>query len=156
MDGLSGDISAMIFKHTDSEQQDDFSIDSRLLKVFLEFDGKKNVGKVAQKLGAEANKLKPIISKLMGLNLIELDRAAGSFLDKVFIDYLNSQLTLALGPIADVLIEDEAAEMGYEISKFPSAHAAELVDILAREIRREEKITQFKLNMVNKIREKGY
>lgn len=155
MDVLSGDISAMVFRHTVRDYGKDFSIDSRLLKVFLELDGKRNVGMIAQKLGVEPGKLKAIIAKLMDLNLIELDISEKSILGKDFFDFLQKQLSLALGPIADVLIEDEVADLGHDMSNFPRSKAAELVDLLAKEIRREDKKAAFKLNMVNKIKEKG-
>ena len=49
-----------------------------------------------------------------------------------------------------------AGDLGYAPERFPTHRAAELVDLLARQIRREEKMTLFKQNMVNMIREKGY
>jgi len=46
--------------------------------------------------------------------------------------------------------------MDHGISKFPAFRAAELVEILAMNIKREEKRSVFKLGMVNKLKEKGY
>ena len=77
-------------------------------------------------------------------------------LDGDFFRYLINQLSLATGPIAGVLIEDEVQALGYEVDQFPAYRAAELVDRLAGEIRREEKKTIFKNNMVSKIQQKGY
>ncbi|MBW2357715.1 MAG: hypothetical protein JRF21_03180, partial [Deltaproteobacteria bacterium] len=75
---------------------------------------------------------------------------------KDFLDFLNAQLALSIGPIAEVIIEDTVDDLGHSLSKFPSHRAAELVDLLSREIQREEKRGIFKKNMVNKIREKEY
>jgi len=38
------------------------------------------------------------------------------------------------------LIEEEIAELGYQLSNFPNAQVPELVDLLAREITRDEKV----------------
>ncbi len=76
--------------------------------------------------------------------------------DQEFFDYLRNELSLAIGPIADIVLEDGIDELGLDISRFPSRRAAELVDLLAREIRREEKVTLFKQHLLNKIREKKY
>jgi hypothetical protein len=46
--------------------------------------------------------------------------------------------------------------MGYSAVRFPSSSAAELVDLLSREIKREDKKTEFKTRLVRKIKEKGY
>jgi hypothetical protein len=58
-----------------------------------------------------------------------------------------------MGPIADVVIEDEIREMGENYSKFPAHRAAELVDVLARQILREERKVAFQQAMVRKLRE---
>jgi hypothetical protein len=38
----------------------------------------------------------------------------------------------------------------------PNYRAAELVDLVSRDIHREDKRNSFKLNMLKKIRDKGY
>jgi hypothetical protein len=58
--------------------------------------------------------------------------------------------------VAEVLIEDAVNDMGYSVEKFPSQRAAELVEMLGRDIHREEKKTAFKQSLVSKIKEKGY
>jgi hypothetical protein len=100
--------------------------------------------------------MREIISRLMALELVEPANKAMLTLDKEFIDYLTSQLSRALGPIARLLIEEIVAEMGYSLKQFPIAQTAELIDLLAREIPRDEKKNPFKMNMVNKIRERGH
>ena len=70
--------------------------------------------------------------------------------------YLFGQYSLAVGPIAEVLIEDEVQNLGYDLSRFPVQRLAELMNRLYREIKREEKKMIFKTNMMHKIREKGY
>jgi hypothetical protein len=77
-------------------------------------------------------------------------------LDKDFFDYLVVHLSLAVGPIAQVLIEEEVAGLGYSLAQFPGHRVAELVDNLAREIRRKEKKDVFLKSMAVKIREKKY
>ncbi|MDX1709483.1 MAG: hypothetical protein R3274_12840, partial [Desulfobacterales bacterium] len=77
-------------------------------------------------------------------------------LDKDFFDYLMAHLSLAVGPIAQVLIEDEVENLGCELSRFPGHRVAELIDKLAQEIRREEKKNEFIEKMAAKIREKKY
>ena len=77
-------------------------------------------------------------------------------LDKDFFDYLMAHLSLAVGPIAQVLIEDEVENLGYELSRFPGHRVAELIDNLAQEMRRQEKKNVFLKMMATKIREKRY
>ena len=153
---LTGDISRLVFRQVLKKEGGDISIDGQLLGIFLELDGKKELGAVARKAGLQLGEMRTVISRLLDLELIEPAVSHKSFLDQDFLDYLNRQLAEAVGPIASVLVEDQISEAGFGIATVPVSQAAVLVDALAREIQREEKIKVFKVNMVKKMREKGY
>ncbi|MFC1815249.1 hypothetical protein ACFL0M_04750 [Thermodesulfobacteriota bacterium] len=74
-------------------------------------------------------------------------------LDKEFFDFLKTQLSMAMGPIAEILIEDEIQEFGSDSTGVPYHLAAELVDLLSRQIYREAKKIAFQQAMVKKINE---
>jgi hypothetical protein len=156
MDVLSGNISSMIFKQVVTDGTGAITLDSSLLNVFLELDGKKNLGIIANKTGLNMGDIRDVISRLLDLKLIESAADNILMVDDEFFNFLNTQLSLAVGPVAEILIEDEIANMDHHISKFPTFKAAELVEILSIAIKREEKKSVFKLSMVNKLKEKGY
>lgn len=156
MDILSGNISSIIFRQVIKDDLGDFSLDSQILRVFLAFDGKKTLDKVAEENKIDMGDMREIIYRLVALELIEAANKEKLTLDKEFYNFLTAQLSRAIGPIAQVLIEEVIGELGYSATHFPSSQAAELVDLLAREIQRDEKRGAFKLNMVNKIKQKGY
>jgi len=156
MDVTTGDLSALVFKRVSAQNIGEFSLDGRMLSVLMEVNGQQSVAAIAQKLGINMGTIRPVISALLDLKLIEAGEDALSVLDPEFLEVLRGELSLAVGPIAEVLIEDAAADLGYTPERFPSHRAAELVDLLARQIRRKDKMTSFKQNMVRMIREKGY
>ncbi len=156
MDVSSGDISAMVFGRVLGDDLGEYSLDGNMLRVLMELDGKKNLAMIAKKMGLNMGTMRGTVLKLLQLKLIESLEDAVSVVDKDFLDFLNNQLSLSIGPIAEVIIEDIVIELGYNLTKFPSHRAAELVDLLSREIKREEKRRIFKTNMVDKIREKEY
>ena len=156
MDVLSGNISSKIFKQVVTGGTGDITLDGSLLNVFLELDGKKNLGIIAQKTGLNMGEIRDSISRLLHLKLVELATEDFLMADEEFFNFLNSQLSLAVGPVAEVLIEDEIANMDHGISNFPAFKAPELVEKLAMTIEREEKKSAFTLSMVNKLKEKGY
>ena len=87
--------------------------------------------------GAHAEGAYPVAERgraELELELIEPTEQAVSVLDGDFFGYLNDQLTRAVGPIASVLIEDSVADLGHSMSRFPSHRAAELVNLLDRQI----------------------
>lgn len=156
MDITSGDISDLIFKRIVRDDVGNFSLDSNMLAVLMELDGKKRLEQVAQKTGLNLGTMRNVIAQLQKLNLIEPLQEAAAVIDRDFYDFLNQQMAIAVGPIAEVLIEEVIADMGYDVSRFPAHRSAELIDLLSRDIQREEKKTLFKKNLVEKIKEKKY
>lgn len=156
MDISSGDISALVFRRVVRDDLGEFSLDGQMFSVLMELDGKRTLGAIAKMTGQEIGTLRGVISRLLDHKLIEPVEEAISILDEDFFEHLSTQLSLAIGPIADVLIEDAIVDLGLTQDKFPSHRAAELIDILARQIQREEKMAEFTKNMINKIKEKGY
>lgn len=153
MNILSGDISGLVFERADRGDLGEFSLDSHMLSVLVELDGRRSLGSVAKKAGLDMGIVKGVIFRLLKLKLIRPEGRRISVLGRDFFDYLNVQLSLALGPIADVLIEEAVTDLDHSKREFPRHRAAELVNLLAREIRREEKRIVFQQNMAKKIKE---
>jgi hypothetical protein len=156
MDLSSGEISALIFKRVVSDDLGDFSLDHRMLAVFMELDGQTNLGTVARRAGLNMSTMREIVSRLLELKLVAPVEGKVLFIDKDFFEFLYMQFSLAVGPVAEVLIEDEVQDLGYNLSQFPTQRIAELIDRLSRNIRRQENKNTFTKNMINKIGEKGY
>ena len=156
MNGLTGDISSLIFRQVIRNHRKDISLDHRLLGIFLELDGSKTLGTIARKKGLNMVQMRDAVARLLELDLIESAPLGPETVDSDFLTHLVSALSKAVGPIAKIIIEDEIAAMGYTIEGFPRAHAAELVDLLAHEIKRPDKRTAFQADMVQKLQEKKY
>ena len=156
MDLSSGDISFMIFRRTVTDGLGDFSLDRQALNIYMQLNGAETLGQLAERSGQNLGTLRVVISRLLSLGLIEEVQRNVVMLDGDFFRYLINQLSLAIGPIASVLIEDEIHRLGYEVDQFPDYRSRDLVGKLAAEIRREEKKSIFVDNMIAKIRQKGY
>ncbi len=156
MDFSSSELSSMVFKRVVRQDIGEMPLDHQMLSVFMEMDGKAPLDTVAQKTGVNMSSMREIIAKLMQNGLVEKVAQEIVMLDKDFFEYLVAHLSLAIGPIAQVLIEDEVENLGYELSRFPGHCVAELIDNLAQEIRREAKKNVFLKMMATKIRQKRY
>jgi hypothetical protein len=151
MAAVSTELSDRVFKRTDYKMDGPFSLDAQMLNALMELDGKKTVGAVADKMGLDMNAMHRLIYRLVGIRLIEPVGAAVATVNGEFFDYLRHQLSTAVGPIAGILIEDGVNDIGHDLSRFPRKHAAELVELLSRDIQREDKRNQFKKNMLKYI-----
>ena len=153
MNIFSGDFSALVFKGLVKDNLDEFSIDTQMLKVLTQLDGRKNLASVSRAINMDMKILQEVLTRLYSVNLIEKVDKSVPMLNKEFINFLVAQLSFALGPIAEISIEEEIHEFGGDPGKVPRRRAAELVNLLARQIPRKEKRVAFQQAMVLKIKE---
>jgi hypothetical protein len=151
LDILAGDISPLIFQLSVKNEPGEVILDKEMLAVIRELDGKKTIGMVAKNMSFELEKLKGIIAKLLTNGIIALVRQSMVMMKEDFFVYLTDELSLATGPMAEVLIEEALANLGYHPSNFPKHRVQELIDLLAPRIFREEKRAIFKQNLYKKI-----
>lgn len=142
-----------VFRHVQGDKMGEFSMDGSMLKVLLELDGKRNFQEVASRLGITPEELIPIMKKLLRLNLVEPLPDTDSVLNHDFFKVLSRELSLAVGPIAEFLIDDAISDLGQRRKTFPKKYAAELVVMLARQIKKADKQMVFKRTMLQRIKD---
>ena len=98
MDGFSGDISDLVFKGSVKGDIGEFSLDSHMLKVLMQLDGRKNIAVVASASGLNQGEIKAVLARLAKLGLIEKVDHSPPTLNQAFFDHLESQLSIAMGP----------------------------------------------------------
>jgi hypothetical protein len=151
VDILLGDISYLVFKLTVINEGGELTLDAQMFRVISELDGKKTIGTIAKNMGIDVKTMREIIRRLLDLEVIVPADGAIPMLKEDFFGYLTDQLSLAIGPMAELLIEDALATLGYDRNRFPIHRAEELIDLLAQKIYREEKRSVFKQNLIKKI-----
>jgi hypothetical protein len=151
LDNLSGDISPLVFQLSVKNEPGEVTLDKEMLAVIQELDGKKTIGMIAKNMGLELDKLRGIIAKLLTHGIIALVNRSMPMMKEDFFIYLTDQLSLATGPMAEVLIDEALATLGYNLTNFPKHRVQELIDLLAPRIFREEKRAAFKQNLYKKI-----
>lgn len=156
MDVPVDELPSMVFKQVAKDDLGEFSLNGQMLRVFVEFDGRRDITAISGNTGLDLAELFDIAQRLLHLNLIEPIAKPVSLADGDFFSYLQNQLALAVGPLASILVEEALADMGHNRGRFPINHAAELVDILSDDIQREEKRIAFRQNMLGKIRQHRY
>lgn len=152
----SGEMAAMVYRRLQCDDLGEFAMDSSMLTVLMDLDGQRPLSQIAQSRGMKPQALQAIITRLLDLKLIAPVQATTVSLDADFIAFLKSQMSQAVGPIAEILLEDAVYDLGHDLNQFPAPQVAELVDYLAREIQRPDKAIAFKQKVLSKIREKGY
>ena len=137
------------------KDNDAVSLDADMIRLLIAIDENKNLYQIAEEVNVGTAEFKKALSKLLDQGLIEPVQKDIPVLDQSFIKTLRLNLSRAIGPMAEILIEDMAAEMEMDPSAIPINQAAELIAHLSLEVPDEENRMQFKKSMLailNKFR----
>jgi hypothetical protein len=137
------------------KDNDAVSLDADMIRLLIAIDENKNLYQIAEEVNVGTAEFKKALSKLLDQGLIEPVQKDIPVLDQSFIETLRLNLSRAIGPMAEILIEDMTAEMEMDPSAIPINQAAELIAHLSLEVPDEENRMQFKKSMLailNKIR----
>lgn len=149
---LIGNVSDLVLKRVVNSDLGEVSLDSNMLNTLMQIDGVKTLEEIAKQLNVEMSALKEVVARLDALNLVESDSETIPTLNEKFFDQLAEHLAVAMGPMAEILIEDEIQAMGVDRNEIPTHRGAELVDVLAREIPRDEKRIKFQQTMLKLLK----
>ena len=152
--GLTG-RSNMYYRKVIRTDDDEISLDADMIRLLIAIDENKSLNQIAEEVDMSGSEFKSTLSRLLEQGLIEPVQKKLMVLDKSFLEMLRVNLSKAIGPIAEILIEDVAEEMQLEPSAIPINQAAELITQLSLEVPDEESQIQFKKSMItilNKMR----
>lgn len=146
------EMAHMVFKQAIAQELSQFKCTSHMLTLLVHLDGKSNLTAVAKKAGMSIKDAVAAASQLSAINSIEATNNGNAFLDADFLKYLMGQLSAAVGPIAEILVEDAVNDLGHTLEAVPAFKAADLVELLAKDIKKEDKRMAFKQSMIARIK----
>ncbi len=153
MDILSGDITALVFRPVIDGGSGPIPLDGQMLNVLSALDGRENLGIIARTVGMNMTDIREVISKLLELHIIEAVEETSPMLDTDFYDFLAEQLALVTGPIAPIMVEDAVSLISHGASGIPRTRAAELLELLVRQIPEKTQKASFIEAITKKITE---
>lgn len=128
--------------------------------VLTQLDGEKTVMEIAE--ASQLNELftSKIICRLSELGLIELSAIqmaeaapALDVVDESFLAQVESDLMQAIGPMAAIVVDDCAEQMGHTRGELPKDAVPELVERLANEIPDPARRTKFQEAMLDRMKD---
>ncbi len=133
---------------------DRIALDAEMMRLLIAIDENKSLSQIAAEVGMQPQTLKQNLAKLIQLGLVEPVRKGLPVLDKIFLQALNINLSKAIGPMADFLIEEIISELDVSTSGIPVHQAAEMITSLSHEIPDAEKRIEFKKAMMEILNKK--
>jgi hypothetical protein len=128
--------------------------------VLTQLDGEKTVTEIAE--ASQLNELftSKIICRLFELGLLELvaiqmseAQPAVDYVEVAFVDRLETDLMQAIGPMASIVVDDCAEQMGHSRAAIPKDSVPELVERLANEIPDPARRNKFQEAMLDRLRD---
>lgn len=153
MGDLSGDISNSIYRRTVAALKGQVSMSGKMLELLMLLDGRTNVRSISNKMNISMSDVRPYLSKLMEYGVIEEIQASIAMLDPKLFGYMVGQLSKITGPIAQVMVEDAVMEISNGTSEVPKNKAAELIEMLGRQIPDESQRVEFIKDILQKLRD---
>ena len=153
MQTSSPKIASMVFKHSLPDGFFEFKCTSYMLKILMTLDGTSNLATISQKTAISLQNVSEAISQLQNLKLVTKTRGGAGYLDESFFNFILTHLSVAVGPVAEILIDDAIKDLGHEAESFPTEKTADLVLALSKEIQREDKKLDFQRKMMVRIKQ---
>jgi hypothetical protein len=142
------DLSDAYYRKVISRDNDKVLLDADMIRLLIAIDENKSLYQISEEVDMDKTAFKGAVSRLLEQGLIEPVKKNIVTLDNNFLKSLRINLSGAIGPMAEILIEELAADMELNPSEIPVNQAAELIAQLSLEIPNEEIRMQFKKSML--------
>jgi hypothetical protein len=152
MQASPAEMSHAVYGRAIPKELVEYRCTSHMLILLAALDGSTNLTAVAKQVDLPMKSVLSAVSTLLDLQLIQMADGAARYLDQAFMAYLKTELSVAIGPVAEILIEDGIKDLGHSPEAFPVYKAAELVELLAQDIQKEDKRLDFQQKMVSRIK----
>jgi len=147
----SPDLPHRYFKKTIPNDIEKVTLDADMIRLLTAIDENKNISQVARAAEMNLSRVRDVLGKLLKLELVVQVAKEVIYLDRVFIEFLKTKLSEAVGPMGEILIEDIMDEMGLQIDRIPVDAASDFIRNIAREIPQEENRTLFENVVFSRI-----
>ena len=122
--------------------------------VVSQIDGRKTVGEIAENLALSRTEVEEIFRKLSSQDLLVLINRSreDSLVSAEFFKILNHEMTLLLGPVAGIILEDVLEMMRMDRDNFAVQDLPILIELLTNQIDDPVKQVEFQKNIYDRVR----
>lgn len=134
------------------------TLDARDWELVALIDGHRSAGDIARELGADDTDLARILYRMKLGGLIEIAAviaaapAPRALAGAAFFQALTTAVAGALGPLAEIIIDDAVEDLGFTRATFPRDTVGALAERIASEIKDPDKRVRFQQQMLQMLR----
>ena len=128
----------LVFKLSSKRAPDEVRLKHEVWSVLSQIDSQKTVGNISDELKIGEYNTARILYTLFSSGLIEVatepQRKSKKTVDAGFFGFVEKELTVIIGPVAAVILEEEIRDMGEAKDNFPVEKVSLLVEKVSGEI----------------------
>ncbi len=143
------------FRKTNFTSHDETVFDTDMLKLLMAIDEDKPILQIAKEIKMDPIVFRESFLRLFKLKLIEEVKPKVVYVNEFFLENLRETLINLTGPLGEMLLEETAEKMNFQVTKIPKSSAADFVYQIAQEIPGEKEQAEFKRIMIQEIKGLG-
>jgi hypothetical protein len=125
-------------------------------RILAQVNGERTIAEIAQALGMDELAAAQLALSLFQSGVLEIARGKAAPLratvDGAFFDQVTHELATAMGPLAEIVIDEEIENLGESRKQFPRERIPDLVERVSQAIPDEPKRVKFQQVMLEAIR----
>lgn len=125
-------------------------------RVLAQVNGERSIAEIAQALGMDEQTAAQIALSLFQSGVLEIAQGTApqvrASVDGAFFDEVTHQLAAAMGPLAEIVIDEEIENLGESRKQFPRERIPDLVEKVSQAIPDEAKRIKFQQVLLEAIR----
>ncbi len=149
-------MSSIVYKLSSTAPPGGISLKPEDWRILTQINGTRSVSEIAQSAGMDEKAVARIAEVLYDAGVLEVAAgvipAAPATVDQAFMDRMVRELARAMGPLADLVVDDEREHLGEKRGQFPRDRIPDLVECVSTAIRDDGKRLAFQQVMLEAIR----
>lgn len=145
----------MVFRLSNKRSPKEVSLRSLEWAVVTQLNGEKTVGQIGETLALSDEELQQIFFNLIEEGLLDFVKTedTDNTPSPAFINKLERQFKMYVGPIADIIINDTLNELKTSRQYIEKSQIPFFIELLSIQISNEKKRAEFLKDMLNEIKE---
>jgi Domain of unknown function (DUF4388) len=126
---IEPDSVLVVSGHSSAEK---LTLDPAQLRLIMQSNAERNAAQIASALGLSLDELRAVALKLFRMGLLEIRAPKRSPLAPAFVEELHKGLVTIVGPVAKLVAEDAAADVGVGLNELDSSKLRAFFEALDR------------------------
>ncbi len=146
----------VIYKLSTTAPPGEVSLKPESWRILAQVNGERSIAEIAQAIGMDEATAAQVALLLFQAGVLEISRGVVApprlTVNGVFFDQVTHQLATAIGPLAEIVIDEEIENLGESRKEFPRDRIPDLVERVSQAIPDEAKRIKFQQVMLEAIR----